>query len=148
MSPAFFPALGALAVLAFDLIGRNSSSENEAHRANALSGIRLGTVAMFSLAAVLISAPLIFREIEVPTSASARDAMTRTTISSTRVKPFVDLGCIISYRPFARPVSRNHSQLLMSAFLPSPQKSDRRNCCQPRVPPQVHLLRRGRIIAV
>jgi NADH-quinone oxidoreductase subunit N len=55
VSPAFFPALGALAVLAFDLIGRNSSSENEAHRANALSGIRLGTVAMLSLAAVLIS---------------------------------------------------------------------------------------------
>ena len=44
----------------------------------------------------LASYALMFREIEVPTSASARLAMTRTTISSTRVKPlagFLYMSC-------------------------------------------------------
>lgn len=55
MNPVYFPAVGALAVLAFDLVSRSTPSESEAPRANALSGIRLGSVAVLALAAVLIS---------------------------------------------------------------------------------------------
>lgn len=59
MSPVFFPALGALAVLAFDLLSRprgGSGAENAVldARAVALSGIRLGSVAIASLAATAI----------------------------------------------------------------------------------------------
>jgi len=57
MNPVYFPAVGALAVLAFDLVPRSTPSESEAPRANALSGIRFGSVAILTLAAVLISLP-------------------------------------------------------------------------------------------
>jgi NADH-quinone oxidoreductase subunit N len=55
MNPVYFPAVGALLVLAFDLVSRSTPSESEAPRANAMSGIRLGSVAVLTLAAVLIA---------------------------------------------------------------------------------------------
>jgi NADH-quinone oxidoreductase subunit N len=60
MNPAHVVAVGALAVLAFDLFSRPSSSstskpvEGDVARANALSGIRLGSVAVFALMAGLV----------------------------------------------------------------------------------------------
>jgi NADH-quinone oxidoreductase subunit N len=53
MSVVLLPAIGALLVLALDLGTRSGPPEARAHRANALSGIRLGSVAMLCLAAVL-----------------------------------------------------------------------------------------------
>jgi len=59
MNPAHVVAVGALAVLAFDLFSRSQSkpasqsAEGDHARANALSGIRLGSVAVFALAAGL-----------------------------------------------------------------------------------------------
>ncbi len=55
MNPAFIPALGALVVLAVDLAARSRPSDEEVARANALSGIRLGSVAGLSLLAGLIA---------------------------------------------------------------------------------------------
>lgn len=55
MNPAYFPAVGALVVLAFDLVSRSTPGESQAPRANALSGIRLASVAILALAAVLVS---------------------------------------------------------------------------------------------
>jgi NADH-quinone oxidoreductase subunit N len=55
MNPIYLPAVGALAVLAFDLVSRSTPSESEAPRANALSGIRFGSVAMLAFLAVLVS---------------------------------------------------------------------------------------------
>lgn len=55
MNPVYFPAVGALAVLALDLVSRIAPSRSEAPRARALSGIRLGAVAILALAAVLLS---------------------------------------------------------------------------------------------
>ena len=55
MTPAYIPAVGALVVLAFDLVSRSKPSESQAPRANALSGIRLGSVGVLALAAVLIA---------------------------------------------------------------------------------------------
>jgi NADH-quinone oxidoreductase subunit N len=55
MNPIYLPAVGALVVLAFDLVSRSTPSESEAPRANALSGIRFGSVAILAFAAVLIS---------------------------------------------------------------------------------------------
>jgi len=55
MSPVYFPAVGALTVLAIDLISRSTPGESESPRAIALSGIRLGSVAILALASVLIS---------------------------------------------------------------------------------------------
>jgi NADH-quinone oxidoreductase subunit N len=55
MNPVYFPAVGALVVLAFDLVSRSAPGEIRAPRENALSGIRLASVAVLALAAVLIS---------------------------------------------------------------------------------------------
>ncbi len=55
MNPAFIPAVGALAVLAFDLLSRSRESGHDAARANALSGIRLASVAVLALVAGLLS---------------------------------------------------------------------------------------------
>ena len=70
------------------------------------------------LAAVLISAPLILREMEVPTRPIISAIMTSTTSNSTRVKPPAGSGW---YYPVAAlliwPVKRNQSQLFISAFL-------------------------------
>lgn len=55
MNPAYFPAVGALVVLIFDLVSRSTPSASEAPRANALSGIRFGLVAILAFVAVLIS---------------------------------------------------------------------------------------------
>jgi len=54
MNPVFFPAIGALLVLALDVIARPRASAH-GPRSTALSGIRLGTVAVLSLAAVAAS---------------------------------------------------------------------------------------------
>jgi NADH-quinone oxidoreductase subunit N len=59
MNPAHVVAVGALSVLAFDLFSRSQSKpackpgDGDLARANALSGIRLGSVAVFALAAGL-----------------------------------------------------------------------------------------------
>ena len=55
MNPAFVPAVGALAVLAFDLLSRSGERSEDAARANALSGIRLASVAVLALVAGLLS---------------------------------------------------------------------------------------------
>ena len=55
MNAVYLPAVGALAVLAIDLVSRSTPSESEDPRANAMSGIRLGSVAILALAAALIS---------------------------------------------------------------------------------------------
>jgi NADH-quinone oxidoreductase subunit N len=55
MNPAFIPAVGALAVLAFDLLSRARESGHDAARANALSGIRLASVAVLALVVGLLS---------------------------------------------------------------------------------------------
>lgn len=55
MSPVFFPAIGALAILVFDLFSRPGPGGRHTPRAIALAGIRFGAVAMISLAAVLIA---------------------------------------------------------------------------------------------
>ena len=52
MNPVFFPALGALAVLAFDLFTPLRGVGPLSARSVALSGIRLGSLAVVSLAAV------------------------------------------------------------------------------------------------
>lgn len=62
MNPAFIPALGALAVLAFDLLSGSRESRHSVARANALSGIRLASVAVLALVAGVIS----LRRIESP----------------------------------------------------------------------------------
>ena len=49
MTPVYIPAVGALVVLAFDLVSRSNPSASEAPRANALSGIRFGSVAVIAL---------------------------------------------------------------------------------------------------
>lgn len=54
--PILLPAVGALLVLAFDLAGRPKPIEDDpAHRAIALSGIRLGAVALVTLAAMIFA---------------------------------------------------------------------------------------------
>jgi NADH-quinone oxidoreductase subunit N len=55
MTPVYIPAVGALVVLAFDLVSRSNPSASEAPRANALSGIRFGSVAVIALVGVLIA---------------------------------------------------------------------------------------------
>lgn len=55
MNPVYFPAIGALFVLGFDLLARPSPSSEDGHRATALAGIRMGAISLLSLAAVLIS---------------------------------------------------------------------------------------------
>ena len=55
MNPAFIPAVGALAVLAFDLLSGSQESRHEPARANALSGIRLASVGVLALIVGLIS---------------------------------------------------------------------------------------------
>lgn len=64
MNPAYFPALGALAVLAIDLFSRSTATENETARVNALSGIRLGSVAMLALVATLLSVANLESEVD------------------------------------------------------------------------------------
>jgi NADH-quinone oxidoreductase subunit N len=54
MSVLLLPAIGALLVLALDLGAKSPRLEDHPPRANALSGIRLGSVAMLVLAAVLV----------------------------------------------------------------------------------------------
>lgn len=52
--PILLPAAGALLVLAFDLAARPKSADDDpAHRAIALSGIRLGSVALITLVAMV-----------------------------------------------------------------------------------------------
>ncbi|MBJ19068.1 MAG: hypothetical protein GY910_09430 [bacterium] len=55
MNPVFYPAVGALFVLALDLMGSAGRPDEHGPRRAALSGIRLGAVALFSLAAVVFS---------------------------------------------------------------------------------------------
>ena len=55
MNPAFIPAVGALAVLAFDVFSSSKQSRHDVARANALSGIRLASVAVLALVAGLLS---------------------------------------------------------------------------------------------
>ena len=55
MNPALVPALGALAILAFDLMSRSQKEEDDPARANALSGIRLASVAVLALVAGIVS---------------------------------------------------------------------------------------------
>ncbi len=55
MNPVYFPAIGALFVLGFDLLARPSASGGDAPRATALAGIRMGSISLISLAAVLVS---------------------------------------------------------------------------------------------
>ena len=55
MNPVLFPAVGALLVLAFDLLARSPAADGHGPRSTALSGIRLGAVAVLSLAAVAFS---------------------------------------------------------------------------------------------
>ncbi len=55
MNPVFFPAIGALVILAFDLFSRRTPVGRLTPRASALAGIRFGTVAMLSLVAVLVA---------------------------------------------------------------------------------------------
>jgi NADH-quinone oxidoreductase subunit N len=55
MNPAYIPALGALTVLAFDLLARSRSGEDETHRSNALVGIRFGAVAVLTFVAALLA---------------------------------------------------------------------------------------------
>jgi NADH-quinone oxidoreductase subunit N len=64
MNPVYFPAVGALAVLAFDLVARSRGIKSEAPRAYALSGIRLGSVAIFAFGAVLVSLRSLDSEID------------------------------------------------------------------------------------
>jgi len=52
MSPVLLPALGALVVLALDLLARPRSEEENSARAIALSGIRFGGVAVLAIVAV------------------------------------------------------------------------------------------------
>lgn len=52
MNPVFLPAIGALIILALDLLARPRQTDEVAPRMTALSGIRLGSVAILSLAAV------------------------------------------------------------------------------------------------
>ncbi|MAG29971.1 MAG: hypothetical protein CL908_03640 [Deltaproteobacteria bacterium] len=54
--PILLPAAGALVVLALDLVsGSKPVDDDPAHRATALSGIRFGSVALVTLAAVIFS---------------------------------------------------------------------------------------------
>lgn len=55
MNPVYFPAIGALCVLGFDLLARPGPSGGDAPRATALAGIRMGSISLISLAAVLVS---------------------------------------------------------------------------------------------
>ena len=55
MNPAYVPALGALAILAFDLVARSTPDEAWTPRTSALAGIRFGAVALLSLAAVVVA---------------------------------------------------------------------------------------------
>ena len=55
MNPVYFPAIGALCVLGFDLLARPTTSAENAPRATALAGIRMGSISLISLAAVLFS---------------------------------------------------------------------------------------------
>jgi len=55
MNPVFFPAIGALLVLALDVLALPRAAAAHGPRSTALSGIRLGAVAMLSLAAVAAS---------------------------------------------------------------------------------------------
>jgi len=64
MNPMYLPAVGALAVLAFDLVSNSRPGEDEAPRANALSGIRFGSIAVLALTAVLVSLPSYRSEID------------------------------------------------------------------------------------
>jgi proton-translocating NADH-quinone oxidoreductase chain N len=53
LNPVLIPAIGALIVLALDLVARPRDSGKSAHRSRALAGIRLGSVAVLSLVAVV-----------------------------------------------------------------------------------------------
>lgn len=52
MNPVLIPAFGALMVLAFDVLAQPAPDDERGPRRTALSGIRLGSVAVLSLAAV------------------------------------------------------------------------------------------------
>jgi NADH-quinone oxidoreductase subunit N len=55
MNPVYFPAIGALFVLGFDLLARPNLSGEDTARATALAGIRMGSISLISLAAVFFS---------------------------------------------------------------------------------------------
>ncbi|MFK7895639.1 MAG: proton-conducting transporter membrane subunit [Myxococcota bacterium] len=55
MNPVYFPAIGALCVLGFDLLARPKISGEGSPRATALAGIRMGSISLISLVSVLIS---------------------------------------------------------------------------------------------
>jgi NADH-quinone oxidoreductase subunit N len=55
MNPAYVPALGALAILAFDLVSRSGPDESWTPRSSALAGIRFGAIALLSLVAVVVA---------------------------------------------------------------------------------------------
>ena len=55
MNPVYFPAIGALLVLAFDLLARPGTPSGDAPRATALAGIRMGAISLISLGAVVFS---------------------------------------------------------------------------------------------
>ena len=55
MSPVFLPALGALVVLFVDALTRRGAQTAQATRDSAVSGIRLGVIAVLSLASVFLA---------------------------------------------------------------------------------------------
>jgi NADH-quinone oxidoreductase subunit N len=66
MSPVLIPAVGALLVLALDVLARAPDPDQPESRRTALSGIRLGSVALLSLLAVAIVLRFGDRDFEGP----------------------------------------------------------------------------------
>ena len=93
MNPAYIPALGALAVLAFDLVAKSTPTESETHRANALAGIRFGAVAIMTFLAVLLV---------LPTSLSSVDSFATFGISYIIVSGFLVLCLSLTHFGMAR----------------------------------------------
>lgn len=66
MSPVLIPAIGALMVLALDVLARPGDPEAPESRRTALSGIRLGSVALLSLLGVAFALRFRDRSVESP----------------------------------------------------------------------------------
>ena len=100
MSPVFLPALGALVVLFFDALARPGTKSAHPTRDTVVSGIRLGVIAVLSLASVFLA--LAGRVGGAASGVFAIDAFAAVGIASILVVSFLVLALSLTHFGMAR----------------------------------------------
>lgn len=100
MSPVFLPALGALVVLFFDALARPGAKSAHPTRDTVVSGIRLGVIAVLSLASVFLA--LAGRVGGATSGPFAIDAFAAVGIASILVVSFLVLALSLTHFGMAR----------------------------------------------